>query len=202
MKKGALLLVMIFSLPLGACAALKSSLPPTTIYALHAGPLKQQKKTAAHIISIAEPEVPAGFDTERIALYLYGGQRMDYYANLAWPEHLGRVLQDVIVQSAASAPNLMAVTPESGIPASYNLFVKVNDFEPVYASGAENPPQLKVSMSFRLVSAQGEVLLNTTLSSEKPAGMNTQAAIIAGLEKLLQENAARAFREISHALAE
>lgn len=197
MKKISALLILLC---LGACS---SSRPPPTIYALHAKAGKNQERNISHIISVAEPEVPAGFDTERIALYLYGGRRLDYYANLAWPEHLGKVLQGVIVQSALSVPGMMAVTPDSGIPVPYSLFVKVNDFAPVYAAGAESTPQLKASMSFRLFSLQGqETLLNTTLSAEKPAAANTQTAVISGIEELLQGINARAFKEISRAITE
>jgi ABC-type uncharacterized transport system auxiliary subunit len=197
MKMSGCLFMMICLFFLAGCMPFASQ-PAPTLYTLHAAPVRQKTGRIVHVISVPEPEVPAGFDSSRIALYLYNGRRLDYYAKAAWPEHLGKVLQDVIGQSASSVPGMMGVIPDEGLAASYNLLVKVNDFEAVYAAGPDNPPRLKVSMNFRLISPRSQkTALNITLSLESIAIANTQTAVISGLESLLREINARAFKKIS-----
>jgi ABC-type uncharacterized transport system auxiliary subunit len=203
MRGAGSLFMIICGLFLSGCMPLTSSRPPPTIYVLHPPPAKERQETSkiVNIISIPEPEVPNGFDTNKIALYLYNGRRLDYYANMAWPERLGKVLQDVIVQSAPFVPGTVVMVPDTGGLASYDLFVKVNDFEPVYAATAESPPLLKVSMSFRLISRNTQrLLLNTRVSAEARAVNNTQTAVISGLESLLHDVSAKAFKKIIRVL--
>ena len=124
---------LMSALLLGACMPLKSSQPAPVIYALHGlpEPRQQIKKNILHVIAVREPEVPPGFNVNKIALYLYNTRRLDYYMNAAWPERLGKILQGVIEQSAQRLPNTIAADQDSGIPASYEIWIKVNDFEPV-----------------------------------------------------------------------
>jgi ABC-type uncharacterized transport system auxiliary subunit len=197
MKIRACLLIIICGIFPSACTPLTASQPAPVIYILHAPRNQKETETVTRIVLIPEPEVPSGFDTNKIALYLYNGRRLDYYKNAVWAGHLGKVLQDVIIQSAGSVPGMLAVTPDSNLSASYEILVKVNDFEPVYAAGPQAPPQLKVSIDFRLISLESKkVLLNVTLSARVLASANTQTAIVSGLESLLLQVNARAFRKI------
>lgn len=203
MKKTVRLLVITCAFFLSACMPLKSSQPAPVIYALNAPPARGQEKkeTVIYVVSIPEPQVPPGFDTNKIALYLYNKQRLDYYKNAVWPDRLGRVLQGVIIQSASSVPGMMIVAPESRIPAAYEMLVNINDFEPVYAAGPQAPPQLKVSISFQLVSLENrKVLFNATFSARSMATENTRTAIVTGLELLLRQVDARAFKKIGSVL--
>jgi ABC-type uncharacterized transport system auxiliary subunit len=73
----------------------------------------------------------------------------------------------------------------------------VNDFEPVYKARSSEPPQLKVSLNFRLVSLESQkILLDATFSAKSVAAENTQTAIVSGLEALIQAVNARAFKKI------
>lgn len=174
-------LVLIPLLFLGAC--LKSTQPPVTMYALH--PAQQQAPAGRlPVMAVAEPEVPAGFDTNRIALYLDGGRRMDYYAGAAWPENFGKVMQDFIMKSMTGA---IAVTEQQDVVADYTLHVKVNEFAPVYAGTATAAPVLKVSLSFLLVSTRNDrVLASFTVDREVQAAENRMGSVTAGLESLAQ----------------
>jgi ABC-type uncharacterized transport system auxiliary subunit len=201
MKPGIPAIILMGALFLSACMPFGSSKPAPLIYALHgpSGPERQTRKNIARVISISTPEVPAGFDTDKIALYLYNKRRLDYYANAVWPDHLGKVLQRITIESARALPDVVAVDPASGIPASIELQVKVNDFEPIYAASANAPPQLKVSLSFRLLSSGSRrILFDKTYSATAPARENTQTAIVSGLEALLHSVDAKAFREIRY----
>jgi hypothetical protein len=64
MKKCACAVLAILSL--SSCAPLKPR-PAPDVYVLHAAP-QERAGSGSAVISIPEPEVPAGFDTARIAL--------------------------------------------------------------------------------------------------------------------------------------
>ncbi|TAL33496.1 MAG: hypothetical protein EPN97_09440 [Alphaproteobacteria bacterium] len=191
-----LMLARLFAL--SACMSMKSTQPPATIYVMHsvkAAARENSRPAALPVVVVAEPVVPSGFNTDRIALYLAGGRRLDYYAGAAWPEPLGKLLQGFIIQSVQGA---IADTPEGGFAAAYRLQVRVNDLEPVYAAGPEVAPQLKVSMTFRLVSLkQDRVLLDITRQRTASAAANTLTGVTAGLEALLQSVMSDALKEIS-----
>lgn len=188
---------------ISACMPFSSSQPAPAIYTLNGSSSLQQqvKKNILHVIAVQQPEVPAGFDTDKIALYLYNKRRLDYYKNAVWPAPLGTVVGDIILQSARTLPHTIAVTGDAGTLASAELYVKVNDLEPVYVADATTPPRLRVSLSFRLVAPSGKkILLEATYSATTPATANTQTAIVSGLAALLQRVNRRAFTEIYHAL--
>lgn len=170
----------------------KSKAPPVTVYTLHAE--KPEKRASSAAVIVQEPEMPAGFDTARIALHMSGGRRMDFYADAAWPDALNKVMQDFIIQSA----RFSAVTPDSGVNAPYSLQVKVNDFQPVYADTAQGMAEIRVSLTFRLIDRSGEKLLRDfTLSEKMPASANTITAITGDLETLLRKVTASGLARIS-----
>ncbi|MDE1153659.1 MAG: ABC-type transport auxiliary lipoprotein family protein [Micavibrio sp.] len=194
-------------LPLAGCAnALKSDLPAPTVYTLHASAQDGEAKAQPHkakVLSIAEPAMPAGFDSNRIALYLDGGRRMDYYANAVWADVLSKVMQDVLLQSAADHTAFAAVPTDAGTMVSHRLLVKVLDFEPVYSGEAKDVPMLKVSINFRLVSVSNDkIILDTTVPLAEKATANTQTAIVTGLESLLQKSVDAAYDDVSARLAQ
>lgn len=170
----------------------KSKAPPISVYTLHAE--KPQKRASSAAVIVQEPEMPAGFDTARIALHMSGGRRMDFYADAAWPDALNKVLQDFIIQSA----RFSAVTPDSGVNAPYALQVKVNDFQPVYADTAQGVAEVRVSLTFRLIDRSSEKLLRDfTLSEKTPASANTITAITGDLEMLLRKVTAAGLSRIA-----
>ncbi len=202
MKMKAVLPLLALALGLTGCSglSLKSSAPPQTLYTLHAAAASPQAGPPLRIVAIATPVVPPGFDAERIAVYLDQGRRMDYAAGAAWPGPFPRVLQEFLAQSAATVPGMLGVTPDSGIPASQALLVRVNDFEPIYSADAKSPPLLKESITFTLVSVdKNKTGAIFTLTGEMPASSNTLTAITQGLEVLARNMAAEVFRKIGPA---
>lgn len=198
MKKHSTLALLLASvLLLSGCGGFKSSTPPPTLYPLHAAAEAPQPAKAQRVVSVAEPLVPPGFDSDRIAIYLEQSRRMDYAAGAAWPAPLPKVLQDFIVHAAAANPRVMAVLPDSGAPASYNLMVRVNDFEPVYAADAKAVPLLKASMTFSLVALdRNKIIASFTESRENPAAANSLTAITGGLETLAQDMVSQAWQKM------
>lgn len=183
MKKIIPILAFVCLAALSGCGNLtKSKAPPVSVYTLHAEKPEKRSSTAAVIVQ--EPEMPAGFDTSRIALHMSGGRRMDFYADAAWPDALNKVLQDFIIQSA----RFSAISPDSGVNAPYSLQVKVNDFQPVYDSEATGLPEVRVSLTFRLILRSDEKLLRDfTISEKMPASANSITAITGDLETLLRK---------------
>ena len=57
-------------------------------------------KSGGSVIVVAKPDVPPGYDTDRIALMFEQGHRLDYYAGAAWSGRLSDLLQTFIAQSA------------------------------------------------------------------------------------------------------
>lgn len=193
MKKLFPVLACICLAALAGCGSItKSKAPPVSVYTLHAE--KPEKRASSAAVIVQEPEMPAGFDTARIALHMSGGRRMDFYADAAWPDALNKVMQDFIIQSA----RFSAVTPDSGVNAPYSLQVKVNDFQPVYADTAQGVAEIRVSLTFRLIDRSSEKLLRDfTLSEKMPASANTITAITGDLETLLRKITSSGLARIS-----
>jgi len=193
MKKVTNSLMMVSLLYLGACSPFQSA---PKVYALQGAAIAKKPDTVSpRAILVPEPQVPTGFDTNKIAMYLYNKRRLDYYSNAVWADRLGNVLQGIILQTVSNTPGLMGVTPGWGLPATEELLVTVNDFEPVYAAGPDDIPQLKVSLNYEVISMEsGKLLRSATFSGTAPAAANTQTSIVAGLEKLLRQVNAKAMR--------
>jgi cholesterol transport system auxiliary component len=188
MRLNTWIFAIFLALVLEGCSGFKSSAPPPDIYALHAAPGPPAvANRPPYIVAISEPEVPAGFETEKIVVYLQHERRMDHAAHAAWPGPLPKVLQQFIVQSARAIPGLMGVTPEAGIPANAKLLVRVNDFEPVYETGEKAAPLLKVSLTFTLISQRDKIVASFTLAKTQMAESNSLTAIASGLEGLARE---------------
>lgn len=198
-----ILTMALIAAGLGACSPLKSAAPVPLTYALHPDlSTAQAMSLPSGVMLVSRPGLPAGFDTDRIALYMDGGRRIDYYAGARWAEPLDSVLQDVLVRAGRhELPNMIVDSPDLNIPTQYKLAVKVNEFSPVYAHGAEGIPQLKLSMTFTLVQMPREnVLTDFTLQSEMRAENNSVSAVAAGLENMLRTILPRAYANMAEAI--
>ncbi len=197
------LMMAVAVVALAACSPLKSTAPVPLTYALHPDLTTPQTQSQPDgVMFVSRPGLPAGFDTDRIALYMDGGRRIDYYAGARWAEALDIVLQDVLVRAGRhELPNMIIDSPDLNIPAQYKLAVKVNDFAPLYEQGASGLPLLRLSMTFTLVQMPREkVISDFTLQSEMRAGDNTVSAVAAGLEAMLKGVLPRAYANIAEAL--
>lgn len=196
----ALLLALALACPLlAACAALRKPAPPPALYALRPPPPCPRARAGSPMIAVQAPQLPPGFATSRIALYLSSGRRLDYFAGAAWPSELGGVLQDFIIAAGRHAC-LSAVAPGESAAAPWRLNVRVNEFAPVYAAGPEAAPALRASLSFTLVSPEREeAVLDFTLRDERPAEENSLTSVVSGLEALLGDILGRAYAKTAAA---
>jgi ABC-type uncharacterized transport system auxiliary subunit len=200
MKMRTVIFAIFSVLMLEGCSGFKSSAPPPDIYTLQAPPVTGATAgRPSHIIAVTEPEVPAGFETEKIAVYLQDERRMDYAAHASWPGPLPKVLQQFIAESASGMPGVIGVLPESGIPASSRLAVRVNDFEPVYKADVKSAPLLKVSLTFTLMTRQDKIGTSFTVAKSEPATANSLTVITGGLEKLAREITSEALWKMNFA---
>ena len=189
MKKIQLAATILILIPLAACLSLTSKQPPPALYALHPGETAAAIPVAGSpVVEVAEPQLPAGFDTDRIALQMQGGRRLDYYAGAKWPGPLDEALQDFIVESARQAwAGPLVDTPDLSVPAHYRLAVTVNDLQPVYAAGPESAPELRARLTFTLIALPEEKPVTSfTLKAAAPAASNDLSAVTGGLETLLR----------------
>lgn len=198
------IIFLLCALSLGGCMVLPSSDDgPVAIYALHKSPIPDnffaEAARESGIMVIPAPGLPSGLETERIALYMNNGRRLDYYASARWADDLDNVLQDVIIQTGRHAlPGMIVDKPDLNIPANYRLAITVNEFQPVYRAGPEAAPQLRSSMTFSLIQLPGEeVLTNFTIENGQQASSNHLSVIVSEMESLLQATLEKAYQRIS-----
>ena len=190
---------------LGGCSSiLQSSEPTPTIYSLRAvgsqaNVATDHSRKTATIIEVQRPSLPPGFDSARIAMYLGGGRRLDYYSGAKWASPLDEVLQDFTNQSVRKTfTHVIVAAPGQAIDSSYRLQTAINDFEPVYASGPDSPPVLTASITFTLLAMPEErIVTSFTVEKQAQSQDNTMSSIMAGLESLLQSVEGRAFETLA-----
>lgn len=180
--------------------------PPAAIYALHpAGAAKAvtiSKGQAAITIAVPKPDVPAGFSTDRIALYLENGRRLDYYEGALWAARLDDLLQKFVIQTARQTlPGKIVDTPDLATSPRFKLMLKVTDFQPVYERAADTPPRLDADMSVTLIALPANTITTQfTVKESTRAAANTQTAVTQGLEKLLQTMMEQTMQKIAPVL--
>ena len=198
-------------LALSGCISLPSSAGkdkvPLSLYTLHPrlaqkAEISSQPK-ASGVIVMPKPEVPAGLETERIALYLQQGRKLDYYADAAWSGSLDDLLQDFIIQSGRrDLPGKIVGTPDLSDSAAYRMVVKITDFQPVYQGAPDKPPRLEAGMTVTLLTLPDEkVKVQFSLKKSAAASANRLTVITKGMESLLQSLTDEAFQKIAPYLA-
>jgi ABC-type uncharacterized transport system auxiliary subunit len=161
---------------------------PPSIYTLRAAeapaaPVLGRDKAA---IEVPKPELPAGFESQRIAILFEQGHRLDYYADSKWSAPLDALLQDFIVQRG-KATGFVIGTPDIAPSARYRLAVKFTDFEPVYADTPDKAPRLDVGMIVTVTALPGgAVKTQFTIKKSAMASENRMAVVTAELAALLQ----------------
>jgi ABC-type uncharacterized transport system auxiliary subunit len=178
--------------------------PPADVYTLKAAAGGSAKQGGnGGVIVVARPEVPTGFDTDRIALMFEQGHRLDYYAGASWSGRLNDVLRNFVVQSARrDLPGKVVDTTELNASARYKILVKVTDFQPVYAGGPDGVPRLDVAMTMTLIALpSGKVAANVVAKKSAQASANRMTVITKELETLLQAVTSQALRGIAPHLA-
>jgi ABC-type uncharacterized transport system auxiliary subunit len=201
--------VLLAGLALAGCISLPDAnkkKASASIYTLHPLPAGNQLSNAPArppmVVLVPRPELPKGFETERITLLFEQGHRLDYYANAKWSGRLDDLLQDFIVQMVRHVlPGRIAATTSSTAAARYTLAVKFTEFQPVYQMSANSPPRLDVALTVTLIALPGEtVKAQFSLKKSAPASANTMTIVTKELELLLQSLTEEALRRIATSL--
>jgi len=162
---------------------------PESIYTIQAsasGPSGPSRANGQVMIVVPKPELPPGLDTERIALYLDQGHRLDYYADARWSARLDELLQNFLIEKVRQRlPGKIVGTPDLASSARYKLAIKVTDFGPVYAGAPDKPPRLDVGMTVTVL-AGDMAKTQFTIKKSAAAADNKLRDVTSGLENVLQ----------------
>jgi ABC-type uncharacterized transport system auxiliary subunit len=182
-------------LALSACISLPfgqgEQRPPPALYTLHetrAGTTEISTGVAARTVAIVpRPELPPGFDSERIAIQFEQDGRIDYYADAQWSANLADLMQDVFVERAQGKLTGTIVGKPDLVPAAnYRLAVRITDFGPVYRNAPDTPPRLDAGLTLTVIELPSEtVKAQLTVKKSAPAPENRLGAVTTGLRKLL-----------------
>jgi ABC-type uncharacterized transport system auxiliary subunit len=179
--------VMVFSLALSACISLPfgtaEERPPPVMYTLdeaNAGVMDVATEVMGRVVVVVPPpELPPGFDTERIAIQFEDG-RVDYYADAQWSARLDELVQDVLIERAQRKFSGAIVGKAGVVPAaSYRLIAKLTSFGPVYKSSPDTAPRLNAGVTLTVIELPQETIRaqfsvnKTVMASENRLGAIT-----------------------------
>lgn len=173
--------------------AIYSLRPPTAAEGVSAAPVNR-----AVVVLVSKPELPKGFETERITLLFEREHRIEYYADARWSARLDDLLQDYLVQMARQvAPGRLLPTKDATLAPRHKLVMKVTDFQPVYQGTAESLPRLDVAMTVLVVGQPGDrVEAQFNLKRSAPASANRLGIVVQELEGLWREVAREAMEKL------
>lgn len=172
-------LVVFSATALSACGSLigPSEAPPQ-IYVLHPqfGPVANAPATTWQI-GVPQPITSDALDTKRITLMR--GQTMDYYANAAWTDQTGDLIQNLLVEALEKSGKVKAVGPTSGgVRADLLLVTEVRDFTARYSSD-NGAPQIVVNLVAKLItSTHHDVVATHDARAEVQASVNSVPAVV------------------------
>jgi cholesterol transport system auxiliary component len=111
---------------------------------------------------------------------------MDYYANATYPDRLGILVQQTVLDGFEASGRIEAVANEQdALHADYNLAVEVKDFAAHY-SQLDGIPTVTVSITAKLTTAHGRAILATFSTSKTgQASANSAAAAVEALQQAL-----------------
>jgi cholesterol transport system auxiliary component len=141
--------------------------------------------TVSWALDVAQPDAADNLDTSRIALF-NPPARMDYYANVAWPDRLPQLVQAALVQAFERSGKIGSVAPdEAGLRSDYMLQTEIRDFIAVYDT-PDAAPKVKVRMMVKLVHTHARDIVQTLeVTQEVPAGANSVDNVVIAANQAL-----------------
>lgn len=189
------LILLVSALALSACISLPFSggedRPPPAMYTLDepaTGTMEISADAAGRIVVIVpRPELPPGFDSERIAIRFEQDGRLDYYADAQWSASPSDLIQDVFIERAQrKLPGTIVGKLDLVPAANYRLAVRVTDFGPVYRSSPDVPPRLDAGVTLTVIELPAEsVKAQLSVKKSAPASQNRLGVITTELRTLL-----------------
>lgn len=172
-------LVAFSAVALSACGSLLGpNEAPPQIYILNPqfGPVSNAPATEWQI-AVTSPNVPDALDTKRIALQR--GQILDYYANAAWTDQTGDLVQDMLVNAFEKSGKVKAVGPTSGgVRADLLVVTEVRDFTAHYAS-ENGAPSVVIDIVAKLITSNHhDVVATFDARREVQTSVNSVPAVV------------------------
>ena len=139
------------------------------------------------VVAVPAPELPPGYDTERIAIQFEQDGRLDYYADARWSSRLDLLVQDVFIERAQQKLSGTIVGKPDLVPApNYRLAVAVTDFGPVYQTSPDMTPRLDAGLNVTVIQIpQGTVVAQFSVKKSAPATENRLSTVTGELRGLL-----------------
>jgi cholesterol transport system auxiliary component len=180
-------LVAAFSLALSACGGNLLGPPAETpmIYPVHPTFAAGSGEHVGWALAILRPDMAGGLDTDRMVLHQADGT-MEFYAKATYPDRLGMILQQALLDGFESSGRIDAVAPEqAALHADYNLVIEVKDFSAHYAQ-ADGVPSVTVSITAKLTTAHGRAIVSSFSASQTVnAASNSAGAAAQALRQAL-----------------
>ncbi|MCF1503319.1 ABC-type transport auxiliary lipoprotein family protein [Afifella sp. H1R] len=176
---------LVSLLLLGGCAVLPKT--PDSIYDLTAPQdVSVRAGTSAQIL-VPVPAALASLDTTRIAARPTPAE-LAYLPGASWPDTLPRLLQARLMETLQNTGRVKAVgLPGQGLLIDYQIVLDVRAFE--LRNGVA-----VADFSVKLLNDRnGRVVASRVVHAESPVGSNDNAAIVAGLNRAMDQ----AFAEIA-----
>jgi cholesterol transport system auxiliary component len=181
-----LFLIGASSLALSACSSDLLGPPEAgAIYPVNPAFPAGQGPKVGWDLSIMRPDVAGGLDNDRIALVQPSGI-LDFYAKATYPAPLPALIQQALLDGFEASGRIDAVAPEQAtLHADYNLVTDVKDFSAHY-SQQDGIPTVTVSITAKLITAHGRVIVSNLSSNQSgAASANSAAAAVQALQKAL-----------------
>lgn len=172
-----------------ASGAFESDQPYQQLYVLAGAPARAAGTTLPVDLSVAQPQVRPGLDTDRIAV-LYPDRRLDYFAASRWGGPADAVVQSLLVESLRNSAGLRSVQGDvSTFAPEYVLQTEVTDFQAEYTSDAA-VPQVHVQFIVTVGRlADRRPVASFVADARATAESNNLRAVVAAFEQAAQQAA-------------
>jgi cholesterol transport system auxiliary component len=182
-----LLIVAFASLALSACGGNLLGPPADApmIYPVHPAFAAGSGEKVGWALAILRPDMAGGLDTDRMVLHQADGT-MDFYAKATYPDRLGVILQQALLDGFESSNRIGAVAPEqAALHADYNLVTEIKDFSAHYTQ-ADGVPTVTVSITAKLTTTHGRAIVSSFSASQTlNASANSAGAAAQALQQAL-----------------
>jgi len=188
MARRRLLLIGGASLGLSACGEGLFGPPPAgTLYRI-APDFASAPQAGAKVgwaLAILRPNMATGLDVDRIALIQPDGT-LDYYAKANFPDRLGVMVQQSILNGFEASGRIDAVALEQdALHAEYNLDIEIKDFAAHY-SEPDGIPAARVSITVKLTTTHGRAIVGSFSTTKTvTASLNNTTAVTQALQQAL-----------------
>jgi cholesterol transport system auxiliary component len=191
MEKGVARRVLLIggaSLALSACGEGLIGPPPAgTLYRIAPdfGSAPGAGTKVAWALAIMRPNMATGLDVDRVVLIQPDGT-LDFYAKANYPDRLGVMLQQAILNGFEASGRIDAVALEQdALHADYSLDIEVKDFAAHY-SEPDGIPVARVSITVKLTTAHGRAIVGSfSTTKTATASLNGVTAVTQALQQAL-----------------